>query len=300
MVLLFTVIALISLTAPDSTDSAEKSNDYRENLEEGIDAFYKADWPEARSYFDYLKKQYPDDPRAYFFESMLPFWSYFFVHRNQSNASDFMNASETAIEISRQSLKENPSDTTSVMLLSGLYGYRSLVSAGEGEYKDAIQNAIQGFSFTRKLLALEQMKAEARIGRGLFLYMVGNVPRELKWMTNMFSLSGDKSTGLRELELVAESKSYARFDAKMILAYLYRGEKKFENTLEQLDELIKEFPSNSIFHFFKAETLEEMDRKELAANSYKVVIEIDHEYFKPLVEESKNKLINFSMLGYLN
>jgi len=299
MTLLFTVILLFSYTHIDSLEPESKLNDYRENLEGGIDAFYSANWSEAQIYFNYLKKHYPGDPRAYFFDSMIPFWSYFFVDRTQANASAFMISSENAIEKSEKFLKENPSDTTSVMLLSGLYGYRSLVSAGEGEYKNAIQNGIQGFAYTRKLLSLENMKDEARIGRGLFFYMTGNVPRELKWMTNMFGLSGDTSTGLKELELVANSKSYARTDARMILAYLYRGENKFQDSLLYLEKLIENYPSNSIFHFFKAEILEEMDNQKLAAASYKKVIELDNNHFKPLVEASKEKLSNFNTLGIL-
>ncbi len=271
---------------------------YDEQLMKGIESFYQTDWADARKHFRKLKDEFPNDPRAYFFESMIPFWKYFFVEQNHEYSESFFELSEVAIEKSEKMLKNSPADTTTVMLLSGLYGYRSLVAAGEKEYREAIKSALQGFGYTRKLLSLDEVRPDAYIGRGMFQYMVGNVPRELKWMTNIFGLKGDRELGLNELKKAASSDSYVSVDARMILAYLYRKELDYKTALSYLDSLISEYPANSIFQFTRAEILEEMNRPGPAVDAYQTVINLDNENVEPLLEKSRNRINKLSGLGY--
>lgn len=298
--MIFLISLLITLfSISDSNNFPEKTADYNQQLLKGIESFYQTDWAEARNHFRELKAENPDDPRAYFFESMIPFWKYFFVEQNEEFSKCFLELSGVAIEKSEKMLKESPSDTTTVMLLSGLYGYRSLVAAGEKEYREAIKSALQGFGYTRKLLSLDEVRPDAYIGRGMFHYMVGNVPRELKWMTNLFGLRGDRELGLAELKKAADSESYVSVDARMILAYLYRKESNYELSLSYLDSLLKEYPTNSIFQFTRAEILEEMNKPGHAIDAYQTVINLDNENVKLLLDKSKTRIDKISGLGYL-
>lgn len=290
------IIFLAGIADPEVKPSA--SEDYEQQLMKGIESFYQTDWVDAQIQFGKLKDKFPDDPRAYFFESMIPFWKYFFVEQNHEYSESFFELSEVAIEKSEIMLKNSPADTTTVMLLSGLYGYRSLVAAGEKEYREAIKSALQGFGYTRKLLSLDDVRPDAYIGRGMFQYMVGNVPRELKWMTNMFGLKGDRELGLNELKKAASSDSYVSVDARMILAYLYRKELDYKTALSYLDSLINEYPANSIFQFTRAEILEEMNRPGPAVDAYQTVINLDNENVEPLLEKSRNRINKLSGLGY--
>ena len=291
------LIALFSAT--DSIEYPSETADYNQKLLKGIESFYQTDWDEARKYFQELKDEEPDDPRAYFFESMIPFWKYFFVEQNEEYSDSFFELSEVAIEKSEKMLKDSPSDTTTVMLLSGLYGYRSLVAAGEKEYREAIKSAMHGFGYTRKLLSLDEVRPDAYIGRGMFHYMIGNVPRELKWMTNLFGLKGDRELGLEELKKASNSESYVSVDARMILAYLYRKESNYDLSLSYLDSLIKEYPANSIFQFTRAEILEEMNKPGHAVEAYQTVINLDNKNVKPLLEKSRTRIDKISGLGYI-
>ncbi|MGF1671334.1 MAG: tetratricopeptide repeat protein [Balneolaceae bacterium] len=272
---------------------------YEDQLIRGIDAFYRTDWRDAQKYFDELKSEYPDDPRAYFFESMIPFWKYFFVEQKVDFAKQFMSLSERAVLKSEKYLKQVPDDTTTVMILSGLYGYRSLVAAGEKEYRQAISSAINGFSYTRKLLALNESRPDARVGRGMFYYMTGNIPRELRWMTNAIGIRGNTAMGLEELEKASQSDSYIRFEAKMILAYLYNREGKFEKSLHYLDLLLEDYPTNSIFHFFRAEVLERLEEHGKAHIAYITVLKLDNSHFETLIEISKERINKLTGIGYL-
>ena len=182
------LLLLIGITAGDSDPADPEKTDslsFEEKLEHAVEQFYQTRWTKAQAIFNDLKEEYPKDPRPHFFESMMPFWEYFFIHQKSDLANKFLKQSESAVLLSEQQLDNNPNDTTMVFLLSGLHGYRSLVAASEKNYRVAMQSGITGFSYTRQLLSLGTNRPDAQIGRGMFYYMVGSIPGEVRWLTNL-------------------------------------------------------------------------------------------------------------------
>lgn len=280
-----------AIESPDSTDHKSSAPpSYEEQLETGVEAFYRTDWERATHIFDQLKDRSPEDPRAYFFESMMPFWEYFFIRQNEELANKFLEQSERAVHYSEEKLQKSPNDTTMVLLLSGLHGYRSLVAAGEKEYRIAMQSGITGFRYTRKLLSLDSERPDAQIGRGMFYYMVGSVPREVRWITNSAGIRGDIEEGFEELKKAAESDSEVSNDAKMILMYLYEKEERYDEAIVYADKLIDRFPENVIFHFKKGEILETMGETPQARASFQKVVSLDNPSLPTLQQQSKQRV----------
>lgn len=292
VVLFLLIFAASSVLWAHSRDSRlpADSTGYDYKLHQGIDAFYKTDWGRAQNIFKELQVQYPDDARAYFFESMIPFWKYYFGSNSKQAADLFLKRSQQAIEISRRQLQKNPHDTTMVLMLSGLYGYRSLVAAGEQRYRTAIQSGMTGFKYTRQLLSLDADDPKALIGKGMFYYMTGSVPGGLKWVTNMVGMSGDRSQGLRALEKAARSDSYVSNDAKMILAYLYERDQLYQKALDHLKDLTQRYPENIIFQFNQARLLEKCRQPAAARQKYKQVLAMQTDSLQSLKEQSRDRL----------
>lgn len=283
----------------DSTNTKNHSPSYDQMLEEGMTAFYETRWYVANDIFDEMKKTSPEDPRAYFFESMIPFWEYFFVNQKAELANEFLEISEDAINFSEIKLAENPGDTTLVLMLSGLHGYRSLVAAGEKEYRTAMQSGVTGFKYTRQLLSLDSTRPDAQIGRGMFYYMVGSVPREARWLTNMIGVKGDIEMGFEEIKKAANSESAVSNDAMMMLMYLYDKEERYDEALVYADQLTAKFPENVIFHFKKGQIYSKKGNIDAAIQSFKQVILLDNSYLtelKVLSEGHIEKLRNLSMV----
>ncbi len=295
MKLRFALFALLICTLfPDGLAVSQPvaPEPYEQKLERGIEYFYQTDWDQAASIFNDLKLKDESDPRAYFFHAMIPFWEYFFGGNSSRAATDFLNRSEKAIEISSKRLNDNPHDTTMVLMLSGLFGYRSLVAAGEKNYQTAIQSGMTGFRYTRQLLTLDDQDPKALIGKGIFYYMVGTVPKELRWTTNIMGIKGDKEEGLEILEKAAASESYVSNDAKMILAYLYKKEEKYNKALEHIEDLCERYEENIIFQFSYAEILEKMNRQKEAIKVYRIVAQVQNHHLSALKNKSRNKLRN--------
>lgn len=266
-----------------------ENNLFEKKLEIAIEHFYQTRWKEAGEVFDELKIYSPSDPRPYFFESMMPFWEYFFVHQHPELAEHFLDRSEIAVKLSSEKLDEQPNDTTIVLLLSGLHGYRSLVAAGEKKYRIAIQSGITGFGYTRRLMSIDSDRPDAQIGRGMFYYMVGSVPREARWLTNAVGIRGDIDMGFRELEKAAESDNFIRYDAQMMLMYLHEKEENFDEALKYAEMLAGRFPENVIFQFKCGELLEKTGENSRALDRYNQVINEDNGFFPKMTDISKKR-----------
>ncbi|NGP86832.1 tetratricopeptide repeat protein [Fodinibius halophilus] len=273
---------------------ANDTTSYESKLKEGIASFYKTNWERSEAIFDKLKRVQHDDARAYFFSSMIPFWTYYFGDQSKQAAKQFLERSQKAIQVSRKQLQKNPQDTTMVLMLSGLYGYRSLVAASQNEYRTAVESGMTGFKYTRQLLTLDADDPRALIGKGMFYYMVGSVPKGLQWVTNMIGFSGDIQTGFAALEKAAVSQSYVSNDAKMILAYLYEREEQPRKALPFLQDLVSEYPSNMIFQYNIANILQKCGNHAKASNIYQRILTMDTVYLESLKEKSRRRLQQFN------
>lgn len=280
----------VDQTAPADSIEPRAGRSYETLLVEGIEAFYQTDWKTSTSIFNSLKEKSPEDPRPYFFESMMPFWEYFFIEQRGELAQEFLNQSEIAVKLSEKKLENSPRDTTTVLLLSGLHGYRSLVAAGEKEYRIAMNSGITGFKYTRQLLSLESDRPDAQIGRGMFYYMAGSVPREIRWLANAFGVSGDINRGFEELKKAAESDNPVSSDAMLMLMYLSEKEGMYEQALEYAEKLTHRFPENVIFLFKEAELSEKNNNSADAISIYKRIISLDNQYLKELSALANEKM----------
>lgn len=303
LILLFiTVIPLSNVMAMYDTGDPELMDmrTFDEKLEHAIEEFYQTRWTNAQELFNELKEEKPKDPRPHFFESMMPFWEYFFIHQKSDLANEFLAQSESAVELSEQQLDKNPSDTTMVFLLSGLHGYRSLVAASEKNYRVAMQSGVTGFSYTRQLLSIDSNRPDAQIGRGMFYYMVGSIPSEVRWLTNFAGIRGDTEMGFRELEKAAESDNTVRYDAMMMLMYLHEKEGEIKKAVEYAERLTGRFSENVIFLYKTAELHRQLGNTDLALENYKRVIQENNENLQEITRMSKSRVDELYALGLID
>ena len=292
MILLLIITTLLagSYLNKQEMPGAELTTEYEQKLERGIKAFYKADWDEARIVFEELKEDDENDPRAYFFDAMIPFWKYFFAGEPSESAEAFLEKSEIALETGKKRMDEDPGDTTTVLMMGGLYGYRGLVAAGERQYRTAVRSGASGYSYTRKLMQMSSDNPHALIGQGVFHYMVGTVPGEVRWLVNMIGLRGDKETGFEKLEEASQTETYTSSDARMILTYLYHEEEKFGDALRIVEPLVQQWPENIIFRYYYALLLEKTGNKDDAREQYRTILENDHPELSAIRTKGEERL----------
>jgi tetratricopeptide (TPR) repeat protein len=82
---------------------------------------------------------------------------------------------------------------------------------------------------------------------------------------------GDREEGIRTLQLVAGRGKDNRVDAEIILAVLYRREKRYKDALPLLNDLIRRFPRNYLLWFERGQMYAALGDKERALASIKAV-----------------------------
>lgn len=287
---LLTLLLFMPFISDSTGAPTDEESRYEQQLSTGIEAFYQTDWAKANKIFGDLKEHNPNDPTPYFFESMMPFLEYFFIDQTEELANEFLDRSEKAVKLSHQKLEKSPSDTTMVLMLSGLYGYRGLVAAGQGEHRIALQSGLKGFNYTRQLLSIDSNRPDARIGKGMFYYMVGSVPNGMKWATNIFGFNAEIEDGFEELKMAAQSDSYISNDAKMMLMYLYQKEDRLNEALNYANKLTNMLPDNVIFLYKKADILEKLGNRVDALRVYKSIIDRNNPNLDLITEKSRKKV----------
>ena len=291
LVLVNTIFAFPTLSFESNVETHSQYNISNEiQLEQGIEAFYNADWVTSTEIFDRIKVNSPNDPRPYFFESMMPFLEYFLVNPTEELADQFLTLSEQAVSLSEKRLNNSPNDTTMVLLLSGLHGYRGLVAADQNRHRIALSSGLTGFNYTRQLLSLGSERPDARIGRGMFYYMIGSIPNGMRWASNIVGLRADKEDGFEELIIASESDSYISNDAKMMLMYLYEKEERYEESLYYAQLLTEKLPDNVIFLYKKAEILEKLNNMEGALDVYRGIVLKNNPSLKSVTDLSEKKI----------
>ncbi len=289
---LFLILFMLSLCA-ESMASDRNSNEALftdERLHSAIHAFYASDWHTAQDLINELKDDHPGQPTVYFYDSMIPFWAYFFAGSQPEDARNFLQRSERAIDISERHLRTARNDTSTVLLLSGLHGYRSLVAASEREFRTAIRSAMTGFGYTRQLLALNSNDPNAQMGRGVFNYMMGTIPSEVRWVTSFAGLSGDREAGFAQLEEAAQADSYVSIDALMILTFLYLRDGEYAEAKRTSARLVELHSENVIFLYHHAQSLQQLGEHEQAAAYFQKVVALDHEKLKQLTQSASKQL----------
>lgn len=264
VILLMLPVTLMAEVCSDSSTAGELT-------QQGQAHFYRTEWSQAQTCYHALQEKMPDDPTGYFLDSMIPFWEYYFVERDPELADRFFEASQKAITRAERILVAHPDHPGAIAMLSGLYGYRSMVASEEGEIREAFRSGRRGYDYTQRLMEMEQRTPEMLIGRGIYHYMAGSVPRSLRWLARLFGLDGQKQTGVDYLEEAVRGDSFSRLDARLILSVIYRREDLLESALYHLNELLSEYDENRIFLLMKADLLQESGDLEAAGTIYETL-----------------------------
>jgi tetratricopeptide (TPR) repeat protein len=176
------------------------------------------------------------------------------VSLDASDEAEFQDAMRHAMSLAQTRLDTHPDDTGALYSLGvshGLMGNYHLVI--QKKYRDALREATAARKLHNRATELDPELVDARLMQGLNDYIVGSLPLAWKMLGFLGGFHGDRQRGIHTLELVAEHGSWNQIDAKVMLAAIYRREKKTEQSVVVLNELIPRLPRNYLLRLELAE-----------------------------------------------
>lgn len=232
----------------------------------GFDHFYNLEYDAAIADFSKYVAENPGVPdgynhlaqatlfrdmfRAGALESEMVTGNNAFLRRPKVDASPddqhkFDCAIREAIRLANARLQRDPRDTGALYALGVSYGLRSnygfLVRKA---WHDALRDATTARDFHARVTEIDPTFVDARMVQGLHDYIVGSLPLHLRMLGFLLGFRGNKDEGIREVEMVSHEGVRNRIDAEILLCAIYRREKRQQDAIPLLRDLVPRFPRN--------------------------------------------------------
>lgn len=257
------VLAVV-ITLPLAADDLVKLQDPLNSP--GWRHFYNNEYDSATNDFEQEVREHPADPGAYnhlaqtilyrelfrngALESELvtgnnPFLRSPKVEISDAQRSKFEEAMGKALSLGQARIEKDPNDATALYDLSVTYGLRANYEfLVDKAWTDALRNATQSRKYSNQVLQLQPGLTDAYLIQGLHDYVVGSLPFYLRMVGFLAGFHGDRDRGLEELQTVAQHGVLNKYDARILLAVIYRRERRPEDAIPLLQALGRVFPHN--------------------------------------------------------
>jgi hypothetical protein len=238
-------------------------------LERGFHSLYDLDFNRAQQLFVSWQQQHPGDPlgpaaqaagllfsefnRLGVLESQFYADDHAFAARHKLTADSgvharFDAALSQAEKEAQTRLAESPKDRNALFSMVLIYGLRADY-AGLIEKRNvaSLRFTKQANGWAQQLLAVDPHCYDAHLASGVSQYIIGSMAAPVRWVLKLGGVSGDKQSGMRELELTAKNGHYLAPFARILLAIAYVREKDTARAREILLSLQNDFPQNPLF-----------------------------------------------------
>lgn len=262
-------IAALAVTTGNPVATGENLQDPTHNP--GFIHFFNNEYDEALAYFDNQVKVRPSDPDQYnhiaqtilyrelfhngALESQLVSGNGMYLKRSKlemmaANKERFGSCIKRAISLSEERIRNNPQDVTAFYQLGVAHGlqanYFFLI---EKTWMDSLREASAARKAQERVLQINPDFVDAHLILGVYQYVVGCLPFYLRAAGFVGGFHGDKEGGIRQLQLVASKGILNNYDAKVILAVIYRREHRPQQAIPLLQDLARQFDRNYLFRF---------------------------------------------------
>jgi tetratricopeptide (TPR) repeat protein len=238
-------------------------------LEAGFAYMYDLNFHEARHVFLAYIEQHPDDPMGFLwlgasylfqeFNERGVFTSSFFLNDEtllggipdpvgDVNQTMFLKANARARQMAQGLLDTNANDATGLFVMTVANGMQADFDALIAKQRIASLSLLRETKKSAtKLLSVDPNADDAYLALGAANYIIGCLPAYKRFFLSFGGIHGDRTLGMRQLQLAAERGHYLRPFAKVMLALAALREKNYELARQLFAELHEQFPANNVF-----------------------------------------------------
>ncbi|MEO8026684.1 MAG: tetratricopeptide repeat protein [Bryobacteraceae bacterium] len=262
----------------------------------GFDHFYNLEFTEAIAEFRKQLAAAPDSPEAHnhlaqsilyrelyktgALESELVTGNNPFVRRADVNPSaeeqrEFDQLISQSIQLAEKKIDANPRDKEAYYALGVARGLRSnYLFLIRKSWIDALRDASAARKAHEKATDIDPDFIDARLTQGVYAYLVGNLSFMYRIMGFIGGFRGDKEGGIRILEKVYNEGRRNSLDAGILLAAIYRRERRPREAIPLVETMIAACPRNYIFRMELAQMYGDAGDKESALGEFRAVDEL--------------------------
>ena len=289
------VIAIL-LLAQSAFASTQLLSEHLEALRgEGMNALLNMNYMGAKSAFEKMIDSDPNHPAGYVYMANTIWLGHLAELRRlqtsiYNRGDSFFSKTEDAVDpqvdkafrqridkaisLCESSLKTRKNDVSAIYYL----GIAKNINAGyeatvKRSFIRALRNGSKGVDLHRELVKSHPDLIDAQLSVGLYQYVVGSLPFAVKVLAFIGGVRGSKKDGIAMLENVAKKGNYAKDESKILLVMLYNREKRKEDSLKVMNDLVQNYPRNSLFRLERAVSLGHLKRFEESAKEFETLLQ---------------------------
>lgn len=177
----------------------------------------------------------------------------------------FERAIARALELTQAALSKSPNDVDALYAQGVSFGLRANYNfLVRKAWTDALRDVTQSRKLHNRARQLKPDLTDARLVEGVHDYVVGSLPFGYKIVGFLIGFRGDKEGGIRTLELVARQGDRNKTDAKVLLAVVYRRERRAADAIALLKDLLAQYPRNYLLRLEMVQMYGDLGDKEKA------------------------------------
>jgi tetratricopeptide (TPR) repeat protein len=142
----------------------------------------------------------------------------------------------------------------------------------EKAWTDALRDATASRKYSNRIVAIDAQFIDAYLVQGLHDYIVGSLPFFMRMLGFMTGFHGNVAQGLHELENVAQNGVLNKYDARILLAAIYRREHRPLEALRLLKDAAQRFPRNYLLRLEEVQMYSDAGDK---ASALRVLDQVD-------------------------
>ncbi|MEE8201454.1 MAG: tetratricopeptide repeat protein [Candidatus Acidoferrales bacterium] len=157
---------------------------------------------------------------------------------------------DEARAVAERRRKANKNDPDALFALGLAYANLANYSTGvEGKYFRGLRYGKKAYKYHKKLHELHPDLYDTGVVLGTHNYVLGSLPRVMRFFLFFVGARGNRERGLRHLQEAAESGTFLRTYARVLLAVAWIREEKPEEAQRVLEALRSDYPRNPLFLF---------------------------------------------------
>lgn len=215
-----------------------------ELIRRGQERIYTLDFKTADAVFDSLIAMDPSHPRGYFFKGSSYFYQILSGHNTRMTGEEFEKWNDKTVEVAEQYATSAHQETEGDFYRGAAYGNSARYHAVHGEFVKAFYYAKRSKSLHEDVIEADPLYYDAYLSIGMYNYYAAAAPRWMDAIGALFGLSGDRATGIEQLEKTYRHGKIFNLEAQFFLANVYLEEGDYETSLKIFSQLVDRFRSN--------------------------------------------------------
>lgn len=254
---------------------------------QGLDLLYSGHPDQALVLFHQIEADQPDHPLGYLLEAEARWWQIYCetctIKWNMIDAwpqprrvadDSYLTISDKVVQLAEAHIAKD--DSAEMELYAGLgWMLRARLLALRNQRLATARAGVAAREHFVRCLQLDPGMADAETGMGIYNYYVDTLSAMAKVLRFVMGIpGGSKQEGIRQLQTAMQKGVLTQVTARF---YLAKNQRTFEldyaGAIETMMPLVAQYPENPMFQLILGDSEAKLNRKELAAASFRAAEE---------------------------